>query len=130
MRDTPFIYAALALFILLVGTPAWVSMARGTAAARPALAAPEKGTLCVAPSDYMRSSHMLLLDEWRQSAVRDGIRTYTTHTGAEVKISLSGTCLRCHGSRADFCDRCHSYAGVNPSCANCHVDPGTGPGGK
>lgn len=130
MRDRPFIYAALVSFLLLMGTPLWVSMARETPPARPELLAPEKGTACVAPLDYMRSSHMLLLAEWRQSAVRDGLRTYTTHTGAEVKISLSGTCLRCHGSRAEFCDRCHSYAGVNPSCANCHVDPGNAREGK
>lgn len=24
-------------------------------------------------------------------------------------------CLACHTNRADFCDRCHSYSGVNPT---------------
>jgi hypothetical protein len=38
-------------------------------------------------------------------------------------MSLTQTCMRCHESRADFCDRCHAYAGAQPACWGCHVDP-------
>ena len=29
----------------------------------------------------------------------------------------------CHTDKAEFCDRCHNYAGVNPYCWDCHTVP-------
>jgi hypothetical protein len=39
-----------------------------------------------------------------------------------MPISLTGTCLGCHGAKRDFCDRCHEYASVQITCFGCHVD--------
>ena len=33
-------------------------------------------------------------------------------------MSLTGTCLRCHANKAEFCDRCHAYAGVSPTAGS------------
>jgi len=121
MRDRPLILAGLGVFLVMAVMPAWLAFARGTRPTPPVLAGPEAGTRCVAPAAYMRTSHMLLLDEWRQKAVRDGVRTYLTDDGRTVRISLTGTCLRCHRSKADFCDRCHAYAAVEPKCGDCHL---------
>ena len=41
-------------------------------------------------------------------------------------ISLAGTCMKCHSNKAEFCDRCHDYAGVSPDCWSCHVAPQEG----
>jgi len=41
----------------------------------------------------------------------------------EFDMSLSNTCLSCHTNKAEFCDKCHGYASVDPYCWDCHVDP-------
>jgi hypothetical protein len=75
------------------------------------------------PVEYMRTSHMDLLIDWRDRVVRENVRTWSAPDGRTHPIGLTGTCLRCHASKAEFCDRCHTYAGVAPSCWDCHVDP-------
>ncbi|MBI4875142.1 MAG: sulfate reduction electron transfer complex DsrMKJOP subunit DsrJ, partial [Acidobacteria bacterium] len=75
------------------------------------------------PTPYMRTSHMDLLIQWREQAVRNHNRAYTAFDGKKYDISLSGTCLtQCHAAKADFCDRCHNYSGVSAYCWDCHVD--------
>lgn len=129
MRDRAPILAGLALLLALVTWPAW----RGLASAPPRppdLARPSGAARCVAPTEYMRASHMRLLAEWRDKVVRQGVRTYTTPDGRAVAMSLSRTCLgSCHTDKSKFCDRCHDYAGVAPTCWNCHVVPPLTPGG-
>ncbi len=71
----------------------------------------------------MRANHMRLLNDWRDLVVREGERTYTAADGKVYEISLTGTCLKCHSNKETFCDRCHDYAGVTPSCWNCHIIP-------
>jgi hypothetical protein len=66
---------------------------------------------------------MDLLMTWRDDVVRRNVRTWTAPNGKAYTASLSGTCLRCHANKAEFCDRCHTYAGVTPYCWDCHVDP-------
>jgi hypothetical protein len=71
----------------------------------------------------MRTSHMNLLIGWREQVVRAGARDFTNPGGKHFNMSLTPTCLeQCHGSKADFCDKCHTYAAVSPPCWNCHVD--------
>jgi hypothetical protein len=66
---------------------------------------------------------MKLLMDWRDKAVRGGIRDFTAPDGKHYNMSLTPTCLeQCHGAKADFCDRCHNYAAVSPPCWNCHLD--------
>jgi hypothetical protein len=121
MRDRTMILAGLALCLGLITWPVWRTLAAPPPAA-PALARPANATECVAPTAYMRASHMVLLNDWRETVVRTGARTYRTPSGREVQMSLTGTCIRaCHTDKAQFCDRCHDYASVKPTCWNCHV---------
>lgn len=78
----------------------------------PVLTKPIGEKNCVAPVEHMRTSHMKLLAEWRDRAVRRNDRD-------PVARSLTGTCLRCH-VKAEFCDRCHAYTGAKPDCWSCH----------
>jgi predicted heme/steroid binding protein len=125
VRDRPFIVGGLVVFLVFVTTPVW----RGLATAKATLAAPQikfpaHEKQCVAPVSYMRASHMQLLDEWRDSVVRTGQRRYVAYNGKVYEKSLTQTCLSaCHGSRQEFCDRCHNYSLVSAlNCWNCHSD--------
>ena len=126
MRDRALILTGLALCLALLTWPVWRALA--SAPARPpGLAKPVGATQCVRPTAYMRASHMTLLVEWRDRVVRDGVRSYSDGDGRQVAMSLTGTCLgACHTDKSAFCDRCHDYAGVSPTCWNCHVAPPAG----
>jgi len=74
----------------------------------------------------MRANHMSLLDEWRDSVVRDADRLYKGTNGKSFDMSLSTgeeSCLGCHVDKEKFCDRCHTYASVAPYCWECHTNP-------
>ena len=78
---------------------------------------------CVEETAYMKSSHMHLLDEWRQTVVRDGERYYKAKNGKVYYKSLQTTCLDCHSNKSKFCDQCHDYIGMDPYCWTCHIEP-------
>jgi [DsrC]-trisulfide reductase subunit J len=123
MRDRVWITAGLLVFLGLVTYPVWHGLAANTTSKPPALVLPAHEKECVAPLSYMRASHMKLLVEWRQEVVRDNQWKYVAYNGKVYDISLVGTCLKCH-DRQEFCERCHTYAGVRtPDCWSCHVDP-------
>ncbi len=123
MRDRALILAGLAVFLAAVTWPAWRTLAYAPAPP-PELQRPVGSTRCVAPTAYMRESHMKLLAEWRDRVVRDGVRTYIGDDGKTVTMSLTQTCLgKCHTDKSKFCDRCHDYAHVSPTCWNCHLAP-------
>jgi hypothetical protein len=46
-----------------------------------------------------------------------------TGGGKMVEMSLQRTCLQCHTSKKNFCDRCHDYTAVTPFCWECHNEP-------
>lgn len=121
MPDRRFVLAGLALFLLAASYPAWRALALGTTSAGPTLAKARRQPCILAPAE-MRASHMSLLAEWRDMAVRRGVRRVMTRYATPVTVSLTGTCLDCH-EKAKFCDRCHAYAGVTPECWSCHVVP-------
>jgi hypothetical protein len=54
---------------------------------------------------------------------------YITVDGRRFRKSLTGTCLQCHTSKKDSCDRCHDHLNVHPVCWDCHVET-PAPGGK
>ena len=126
MRDRGWILGAFALLVALALWPVWRALA--SAPPRPPdLARPAGATACVAPVDVHAGVAHALLETWRDRVVRDGVRTYTDGNGRAVTMSLTGTCLgACHTDKATFCDRCHDYAGVTPTCWNCHVAPPPG----
>ena len=127
MRDRGRIFAGMLLFFGLLSFPVWFNYASGKLNYRPDIVVKTRNMpgrdRCVMPVEYMRTSHMTLLKEWRDTVVRNGERIYTTADGRQFQRSLTGTCLNCHSNKTSFCDRCHDYAGVKPNCWDCHVAP-------
>jgi cytochrome c len=123
-----FIILGLAIFAIGITFPFWHGKGKTSAPPElsldtPAIAAlPEKR--CVEDTAFMRANHMKLLQAWRDESVREGLRLYTAKNGRTFEKSLTGTCLRCHSNKEQFCDRCHNYVGAKPGCFSCHVIPG------
>lgn len=123
MNEKILIFAGLSIFLLGVTFPFWQSVKPEDF---PKVAMETKGDQCVAPAAYMRKNHMLLLNTWRDSVVRDGERFHIMPDGSRVEKSLTKTCLGCHVSKKQFCEECHTYASVKPYCWECHVVPKSG----
>ena len=124
MYDAGKIVPGLIVFLVLITAPAWYSVATGKAVRviEPEIVAEEKQ--CIESADYMRARHMdILVDDWREAVVREGIRSYVGSDGREYEISLTETCLGCHSNKSEFCDKCHNYVGVRPDCWDCHNVP-------
>jgi hypothetical protein len=123
MSDKGKIVIGLLILLILFLFPVLYSLAGGGKGAPPELVLPVGEKNCVESKDFMTSNHMNLLNEWRNSVVREGQQNYTSKAfGASYQMSLTGTCLGCHTDRETFCNRCHTYADVNPYCWNCHID--------
>jgi len=123
MKDKFKIIAGLIIFVVIVTFPIWFNMGKAAPIPEPVLSAEAKAAKeCVRDTAFMKAEHMQLLDEWRDSVVREGKRIYVNSSGKEFNMSLSNTCLDCHSNKAEFCDRCHTYASSNPYCWDCHID--------
>lgn len=124
MRDRPIIYVGLLLFLGFATLPFWYDLAGAVTTKGPQQKLPLNEKACVADVAQMKSSHMKLLLDMREQKVRQNHDTYAGINGKTYPVSLANTCLKqCHGAKADFCDRCHDYAGVSPTCWKCHLDP-------
>jgi hypothetical protein len=124
MYDASKIVAGLVVFVVLATSPLWYNALSAAPPDKPELQMPTNGsTECVEATDYMRANHMDLLDVWRDTVVREDVRTYTSEAGKEYTMSLSDTCLDCHAKKEQFCDACHTYSAVTPYCWDCHVIP-------
>ncbi len=121
MYNSDKVIPGIIIFVLLVTFPIWLNHGKAVSAPKPEL---PKGE-CVESKSYMRSHHMQLLNEWRNLAIRDGMRTYVASDGDKFWISLQNGCMKCHQSKKKFCDRCHEFAAVKPYCWNCHIPPET-----
>ena len=123
MNDKNKIIAGLLIFVVIVTFPIWFNMGKAAPVPEPELTAKAKAAkACVLETAYMKAEHMQLLDQWRESVVREGKRVYVNSSGKEFNMSLSNTCLDCHSNKAEFCDRCHTYASADPYCWDCHID--------
>ncbi len=79
---------------------------------------------CVESKDFMRREHMQLLNNWRDSVVREMYRKYvSTSNGKRFDMSLQNGCMHCHSNKKKFCDECHNYMAVKPYCWDCHIQP-------
>ena len=123
MYDAGKIVPGLLLFLVLATAPIWYNVASGHEAVALEIEKPTNATQCVADAAYMRRQHMQLLSAWRDEVVRNSERVYVTADGRRYDKSLTRTCLGCHQSKANSCDRCHNYLDVQPYCWECHVDP-------
>lgn len=122
MNDKPWVVVGLIIALAILTVPFWYTLAAGQAGPRPELELPEGGQ-CVRDTEYMRASHMDLLNHWRDEVVRQGDTTPVEVNGRQFRKSLTECCLQCHTSRQNFCKRCHDYANVRPPCWDCHVAP-------
>jgi len=123
-----YIITGLVIFVLAVLSPFWFNMITDTQAApEPELLGKAKTEKkCVLDKYEMRANHMALLDEWRDSDVRNADRMYQSANGHSFNMSLStgeNSCLGCHEDKTKFCDSCHTYASVDPYCWDCHTNP-------
>jgi len=123
MRDKGTIIGGLFIFLALVTFPIWYALGSAVDSSPPNLELPKNSTACVEDTAYMTANHMDLLDQWRDAVVREGKKEYTSSSGQEYTMSLTGTCLKCHSNRETFCLECHNYANVEPGCWECHVEP-------
>jgi hypothetical protein len=125
--DREIVVIGLAIFVALISFPFWFNL--GKAAPAPELKLSDKAKAakqCIAPTPYMRAEHMAILDVWRDTVVRDAKRVYSVNDGRQFNMSLStgeNSCMGCHVTKADFCDKCHNYASVRPYCWDCHIAP-------
>ena len=119
---------ALLLCLLLSGA---ISFAKENRSLLPVIPPAARGDACVEPTEIMRRDHMRFLMHQRDETVHSGIR------GA--KHSLVG-CIECHAqtdvqgvaipvdAKDQFCESCHSFAGVRMDCFECHAAvPGDNP---
>ena len=133
MYDAGKIIAGLVILAGIVTFPIWGSW--GESVDKPKPVVNVTGT-CVESAEFMRANHMQLLDDWRNSVVRDGERVYVSKEyGTKFDKSLSSTgmsatgsgekksCMSCHSNKKEFCDSCHDYASVDPYCWTCHIEP-------
>lgn len=132
MHDAGKIIFGVGVFLILLTSPIWYNLASGQSGYRaepdlgPARAMSQKlygKEICVRAGSLMKTDHMQMLIDWRDQVVREGLREVTGDDGTVFAMSLSNTCLGCHTNKAQFCDRCHDYADVTPTCWDCHTDP-------
>ena len=123
MYDGGKIIAGLVIFLGLVTFPIWYTWGSGGPGSAPEIKTPANEQACVESKEFMAAWHMDLLNQWRDSVVREGNRISNTANGRAYEMSLSGGCMDCHANKTEFCDKCHDYAGVDPYCWDCHIEP-------
>ncbi len=124
MNEKSKIFIGVVALLAFMTFPFLYNLAVSGSKARPELEMPVGETKCIETKEYMNANHMNLLNQWRDAVVRQDQKEYTSQAYHTVhEMSLTRECLRCHTNRANFCDRCHTYADVQPYCWSCHVEP-------
>lgn len=122
MYNKSIVITGLVIFVLLVTFPVWYNRLDAGPLPKPELP-PGGEKQCVAPADVMRDTHMQLLNTWRDDVLRNSNRVSVTVDGKEYRKGLQLACMQCHTNKEKFCDTCHDYATVNPTCWDCHLTP-------
>ena len=104
LMAAPLLYAVLSFAARPEPGPTWLEPAR-------------PGTTCILPRERMRYDHMKYLARLRDQVVREGRRE---QVGGPRPQGIT-SCRGCHAHRAEFCDRCHVRASVQPDCFSCHA---------
>jgi hypothetical protein len=115
--------------------PFWYALGQrvsGQSDPAPSPALPTNAEHCIEKD--MRAQHMQVIDEWRDTVVREGITEKyksTSFPGETYERSLTKTCLmQCHATgdvdstvsvQERFCNECHEYANIRPNCWDCHL---------
>ena len=113
------IIPALIIFVVVITLPFWVQGGKATEIPQPDI--PKEVGMCVEAGHLMKTSHMQILNDWRNTVVRDANRMHVSEDGRKFSMSLTNECLRCHTDKTKFCDRCHNYMAVKPYCWDCHL---------
>ena len=124
MYDAAKVIIGLIIFVGAVTFPIWHDEVLGGGGDAPEAvisATARAAGQCVHERDFMKASHMDVVNEWRDRVVRAGERVYEGDDGRRYVMGITGTCLGCHDNKTEFCDRCHDYLGVKPYCWECHV---------
>jgi len=133
LYDGNKVIVGLLIFFAIVTLPFWKNVGKVIPAPQPKLDTPAIAKLaekkCVMPTDWMRANHMQLLIDWREGVVRSeeasgpkDYRVFENPNGRKFLASLSNTCMNCHSNKTQFCDQCHNYVAVTPTCWGCHLD--------
>lgn len=122
MYNKGMVIAGLIIFVLLVTFPIWFNRLDAGPMPKPELP-PGGEKECVAPAAVMRDTHMQLLNEWRDDVTRNSDREVIVIAGKEYGKGLQLACMQCHSNKEKFCDSCHEYAAVQPTCWDCHISP-------
>jgi len=122
MYNKGLIVPGLVVFVFIATFPFWYNGLSAGTVPKPELP-PGGEKACVAPAEVMRSQHMVMLNQWRDEVLRDGLRTAVSVDGKEYRRGLQLACMSCHTNKEKFCDTCHSYAAVQPYCWSCHLAP-------
>ena len=121
------ILIGIIIFLLVATSPFSYNMGKASVKPEPKLDTPEIQKMekkqCVEPKEFMKAEHMTLLNDWRDSVVREGNNVYIGLGGEVYNMSLQGTCMKCHSNKKKFCDECHKYVAVKPYCWDCHIQP-------
>ena len=122
MYNKGTVIAGLAIFVLFVTFPIWFNGLDAGPLPKPELP-PGGEKECVISAEVMRDTHMQLLNTWRDDVLRDADRVSVTVGGKEYRKGLQMACMQCHSNKEKFCDTCHEYAAVQPTCWDCHLTP-------
>lgn len=132
LYDGGKIIAGLIVFVGLAALPFFYNIGKANPKPEPKLDTPaikqwEKQygkKECIEPKAYMRAEHMQILNNWRDSVVRDNKRLYVSDASKRhFNMSLQNECMQCHSNKKKFCDECHNYLAVKPFCWDCHIAP-------
>jgi [DsrC]-trisulfide reductase subunit J len=129
LYDGGKIIVGLIIFVGIATFPLYYNIGKVNAKPEPKLDTPAilqmpvQERKCVESKAFMRTSHMQLLNDWRDSVVRNDNRQYISSTGKHYIMSFQNGCLSCHSNKKEFCDQCHNYMAVKPYCWDCHIAP-------
>lgn len=126
MYNSKAIIIGIAIFVIIFTTPFWLSWI-GQDYTKTGVQILPGETQCIENREFMRADHMRLLNEWRDTALREENREYISAlNGKRWVISLQNTCMKCHSNYSEFCEKCHIANSVYPYCWTCHIIPGEG----
>ena len=124
MYNSRNIFIALIIFVLFVTAPFLLNIGKANEAPELSLDTPVINQMgekqCIESAEFMRTDHPQILNDWRDSAVREGQTEYISSSGKSYEMSMEKNCLQCHSNREQFCDSCHTYTAVTPYCWDCH----------
>ena len=121
MGNKKLLMIGIIIFVIFLIFP--ILYNSGSAGTLPNPEKPKDYKECVKDKQFMRTSHMVLINQWRDEVLREGNREKIVVLEKKYDKSLMNGCMLCHNNKKKFCDECHVYASVAPYCWDCHFVP-------